>query len=86
MRGVRNPGGIGENYPGADCTEEELEFLKAIDTYKRQRGRPHPGWIEVLDLLRQLGWRKATPTTGVAPTAAKVTRIVPSPTSTRQYG
>ena len=64
MHGVKRPDGLGEKHPGADCTEEELEFLKAIDTYKRERGRPHPDWIEVLDLLRQLGWRKETPTAG----------------------
>jgi hypothetical protein len=57
----RNPSGCDETYPGSDYSAEEREFLLAIDRYKRARRRPHPTWREVLDLLRQLGWRKAPP-------------------------
>ena len=57
----RNPVGCEENYPGSDYSDEEREFLLAIDRYKRSRRRPHPTWREVLDVLRQLGWRKVPP-------------------------
>lgn len=40
-------------------TAEELEFLKAIDRYKRLHRRPHPNWAEVLRVARDLGYRKA---------------------------
>jgi len=42
----------------SDYTDEETEFLKAIDTYKRVSGRPHPRWTEVLAVLKALGYRK----------------------------
>lgn len=68
MKGRRlfRPPGVGcqESFPGCDYTDEEREFLQAIDRYKRIRG-PYPTWREVLDLLRQLGWRRL-PTGGAA--------------------
>ncbi|GAB4146428.1 MAG: hypothetical protein Fur0037_14460 [Planctomycetota bacterium] len=36
-----------------------LEFIEAIDRYKKESGRPFPGWSEVLHVLRQLGYRKS---------------------------
>ncbi len=56
-------GGVGceENFPGSDYTDEEREFLQAIDRYKRVNKRPYPTWREVLKVLRGLGWRKAPP-------------------------
>jgi len=47
-----------ELHAGADYTPEELEFLKAIDEYKRLHRRPFPTWREVLHVLRSLGWKK----------------------------
>ncbi len=41
--------------------EEQLEFLKAIDEYKRVNSRPFPTWTEVLDLVLYLGYRKVAP-------------------------
>jgi len=41
--------------------EEQLEFIKAIDEYKRVNGRPFPTWTEVLDLVLYLGYRKVAP-------------------------
>jgi len=37
---------------------DEVEFLKAIERYKRERRRPFPTWVEVLDVLKGLGWRR----------------------------
>jgi hypothetical protein len=38
--------------------EEVLEFLRAIDDYRRLHGRPFPTWTEVLRILHGLGYRK----------------------------
>lgn len=42
---------------GADYTDEEREFLLAVDTYKR-RVNPRPSWAEVLRLAKALGYRR----------------------------
>jgi hypothetical protein len=47
-----------ENFPGCDYTADEVEFLRAIDRYRRARGRPHPTCREVLAVLVSLGYRK----------------------------
>ena len=43
---------------GSDYTDEEREFLVAVDRYKRVHHRPHPTWREVLALVKSLGYRK----------------------------
>jgi hypothetical protein len=60
---VNHRGGVGceEVFPGSDYTDEEREFLQAIDRYKRTQRRPYPTWREVLKVLRELGWRKVAP-------------------------
>lgn len=39
-------------------TDEQFEFLMAINEYKRVNKRPFPTWTEVLDVMRALGYRK----------------------------
>ena len=47
-----------------DYQPEEIEFMRAMDDYKRRSGRQFPTWSEVLEVLRDLGYRKvASPTT-----------------------
>lgn len=41
--------------------EEQLEFIKAVDEYKRVNNRPFPTWTEVLDVMLYLGYRKVAP-------------------------
>lgn len=41
-----------------DYKDEEIEFMMAIDDYKRRSGRQFPTWSEVLEVLRDLGYRK----------------------------
>jgi hypothetical protein len=41
--------------------EEQLEFIKALDEYKRVNNRPFPTWTEVLDMVLYLGYRKVAP-------------------------
>jgi hypothetical protein len=51
--------------PVADTDVEELdeaealEFLRAMDAYRRRRR--FPSLLEILQVLRRLGWRKAPP-------------------------
>jgi hypothetical protein len=46
-----------------DYSNEEIEFMKSMDQYKRDNRRPFPTWSEVLEVLRALGYRKvAEPT------------------------
>src|SRR5271168_4087792 len=46
-----------------DYNEDEIEFMKAMDQYKRDNRRPFPTWSEVLEVMRALGYRKvAEPT------------------------
>ncbi len=46
-----------------DYSEDESEFMKAMDRYKRENRRPFPTWSEVLEVMRSLGYRKvAEPT------------------------
>ena len=43
--------------PDAGLMEvERLQFLKAMDRYKRKTGKTFPSWTEVLDVLRSIGW------------------------------
>ena len=39
-------------------SDEQFEFLMAIDEYKRKNDRPFPTWTEVLEVIKALGYRK----------------------------
>ena len=39
-------------------SEEQFEFVMAIDEYKRKNTRPFPTWTEVLEIIKTLGYRK----------------------------
>ena len=39
-------------------TDDQIEFLRAMDRYKREMNRPFPAWTEVLEVLLSLGYRK----------------------------
>src|SRR3989442_1627421 len=41
-----------------DYTDDQIEFMKAMDQYKRDNRRPFPTWSEVLEVLTALGYRK----------------------------
>ena len=42
-----------------DVDGEVLEFIDALDRFKKQHHKPFPSWSEVLHVLRGLGYRKA---------------------------
>ena len=46
-----------------DYTDDEIEFMKEMDDYKRRSGRQFPTWSEVLEVLGCMGYRRvAEPT------------------------
>ncbi len=44
-----------------EYSEAEMEFMLAMNDYKRSSGRMFPTWSEVLEVLRALGYEKAAP-------------------------
>ena len=44
-----------------EITDELLEFVMAIDEYKRVNRKPFPSWSEVFEVIRYLGYRKVAP-------------------------
>jgi hypothetical protein len=35
-----------------------LEFIQAIDDYKRHESRPFPSWSEILEIVKGLGYER----------------------------
>ena len=44
-----------------DYTADEVEFMHALDAYKRAAGRMFPTCSEILEVVRDLGYRRLTP-------------------------
>jgi hypothetical protein len=42
-----------------DYSDDEVEFMNALDVYKRKSGRMFPTCSEVLEVIRNLGYIKA---------------------------
>jgi hypothetical protein len=56
-RGIYDPNkGLADD--GSEYTRDEVEFMLAIEKYKRERQRPYPTFREVLSVARSLGYRK----------------------------
>jgi hypothetical protein len=60
-----------------DYTLEEIEFMKALDDYKRANGRMFPTCSEVLEVIHKLGYEKRPLP---APAAVVEMPVVESPT------
>ena len=52
-----------------DYSDDEIEFMRAMDEYKRKSGRQFPTWSEVLEVLRSVGYRKVAEPTEILPEA-----------------
>ena len=39
-------------------SDEQFEFLMAIQEYKRVNSKPFPSWTEVLEVIKALGYRR----------------------------
>ena len=46
-------------------SDEQFEFLMAIDEYKRKNRRPFPTWTEVFEVIKALGYRKVAEPQGL---------------------
>jgi predicted O-methyltransferase YrrM len=57
---MRKPNRISyqELHMGANYTQDEEEFIKAVDKYKRENNRPFPTLHETLHILKTLGYTK----------------------------
>jgi hypothetical protein len=58
-----------------ELSQEQFEFVMAMDEYKRANKRPFPSWTEVLEVIKYLGYRK------VAAQGEHVDRPAPDPAS-----
>lgn len=47
-----------ERIENGELTLEEVEFIRAIDRYKRKYERPFPTWSEILAIVKELGYTK----------------------------
>jgi len=55
-----------------DYSEDEVEFMNALEEYKRKSGRMFPTCSEVLEVIRGIGYAKLSPTELAARNAAPV--------------
>ena len=44
-----------------EISGELLEFIMAVDEYKRINERPFPSWSEIFEIVQYLGYRKVAP-------------------------
>ena len=44
---------------GLEVDGEVLEFIEALDRFKKANNRPFPSWSEVLFVLKELGYRRS---------------------------
>jgi len=47
-----------------DNSENEMEFMRAMQRYHQTSGRMFPTWSEVLEVLKSLGYEKVGPDGG----------------------
>jgi hypothetical protein len=47
-------------------SDEQFEFLMAMDEYKKKNSRPFPTWTEVLEVMKALGYRKVAEPSALA--------------------
>ena len=57
-RVLRLENGCQENSPGSDYSDDERDFLIAMERYKREERRLFPTWREVLRVVHSLGYRR----------------------------
>ena len=57
-----------------DYSDQEIEFMQAMDAYKRANGRMFPTCSEILEVLRDLGYQQVgTPGEAQESTEPKIT-------------
>lgn len=66
-----------------DYSDDEIEFMSAMDVYKRVNGRMFPTCSEVLEVLRALGYIKGPKTPQIpSPMTTDVSAGTPDPAAT----
>ncbi len=60
-----------KNAEEGQMSDEQFQFLMAIDEYKRKNSRPFPTWTEVLEVITALGYRKVAEPQSLASFAKK---------------
>ena len=56
-------------------SEEQFEFLMAIEEYKKKNTRPFPTWTEVLELIKAMGYRKVAQPQSLGKSTKKTTSV-----------
>ena len=49
-----------------EYTDDEIQFMHALDAYKRSSGRMFPTCSEILEVIRGMGYVRVTPSTPAA--------------------
>ncbi|MEN6458425.1 MAG: hypothetical protein ABFC63_05800 [Thermoguttaceae bacterium] len=60
-----------------DYTPEEIEFMGAMDSYKRRSGRMFPTCSEVLEVIKSLGYEKPAKSDVPSPMAIDLSASMP---------
>ena len=69
-----------------DYTDQEVEFMNALDDYKRKSGRMFPTCSEVLEVINSLGYVKLTAAEMNAGTHAPAASAKPMASATPTWG
>ena len=56
-QGVRRPEWL-LNAENGEHDEDQVEFMKAMEEFKKKNNKPFPTWSEVLHVIKSLGYRK----------------------------
>jgi hypothetical protein len=62
-----------------DYTDQEVEFMNALDDYKRKSGRMFPTCSEVLEVIQSLGYAKVSPAGDCSAVTTSVASAKPMP-------
>jgi hypothetical protein len=63
-----------------DYNNDEIEFMQALDAYKRTSGRMFPTCSEILEVIRNLGYVRVSPAAVPAAPAVQEQPLTPSET------
>lgn len=61
-----------------DYSDDEVEFMNALDEYKRASGRMFPTCSEILEVVRKLGYRKQDPQAEQPPADSNQSTVQPA--------
>jgi hypothetical protein len=69
-----------------DYTDQEVEFMNALDDYKRKSGRMFPTCSEVLEVINSLGYMKLSPAEMNTSSHAPAASAKPMPSALPTWG